>query len=219
MTDTDPTAAGALPTPSRRQILVLAGILIAYAALSHYSNESPEARGLGAALSLGPILLIALFLAWRWLARSLAALLTLCTAGALIRWWPDIKRHYEWADLAQQCAAYALISFGFARTLFGGRVPTCTQLALRLHGALGPDEQAYLRAATLAWAGFYLVIAVAVGVLYFIAPLSVWSIFVNFATFGLIALMALADHLLRRRLLPPRHGGGLLTALRQALIG
>jgi uncharacterized membrane protein len=219
MTDTDTTPADGVPTPTRRQVVILAGILIAYAALSHYSNEAPEARGLGAALSIGPVLLIALFLAWRWLPRLVAALATVGLIGALVAWWPGIRRHYEWADLAQQCGAYALISFGFARTLFGGRVPTCTQIAMRLHGVLDASEQAYLRAATLAWAGFYLIIAVAVGVLYVTTPLSVWSMFTNFGVFGLIALMAVADHLLRRRVLPPRHSGGLLTALRVALIG
>ena len=219
MTDSEPTPAPEAPTLTRRQVAILAAIIIAYAALSHYSNETPEARGLGAGLSVGPILLIALALAWRWLPRVVAALLTVGTIGALIAWWPEIRRHYEWADLAQQCGAYALISFGFARTLFGGRVPTCTQIAQRLHGSLDAGELAYLRAATLAWAGFYLIIAVAVGVLYFTAPLSVWSLFTNFVVFGLIALMALVDHLVRRRVLPPRHSGGLLTALRQALIG
>ena len=111
------------------------------------------------------------------------------------------------------------MSWGFARTLFGGRIPTCTQLALRLHGVLNAVELKYLRAATLAWAGFYLALAMAILVLYFAAPLSVWSMFVNFATFGLIALMALLDHAIRRRILPPRKGAGLLTALRQALLG
>jgi uncharacterized membrane protein len=219
MTDTDPTRGTETATPSRRQIAILAAIIIAYAALAHYSNEEPQARGLGAALSVGPVLLIALFLAWLWLPRFVAAVATLATLAALVSWWPAIKRNYEWADLAQQCGIYALVAWGFARTLLGGRVPTCAQIAMRLHGPLDAAESAYLRAATLAWAGFYLILSVLILVLYFIAPLSVWSLFVNFVTFGLIALMALVDHTIRQRVLPPRHSGGLLTALRQALFG
>ena len=219
MTDTQPTPTAGAPKPGRRQIAILAGVIIAYAALSHYSNEEPQARGLGAALSVGPVLLIGLILAWRWLPRLLAALATLATIAALLRWWPQIRENYEWADLAQQCGIYLLIAWGFARTLTGGRMPTCAQIAVRLHGPLSAPETAYLRAATLAWAGFYLILAVLILALYFIAPLSLWSAFVNFGVFCLIALMALADHLLRQRVLPPRHSGGLLTALRQALIG
>lgn len=214
-----PAPAATAAAPSRRQVVIIACIIIAYAGLSHYGNSSPEARGLGAALSLGPVLLIALALAWRWLPKAVAALATLATVAALVAWWPAIRRNYEWADLAQQCGVFALIAAGFARTLTGGRVPACTAMAQRLHGALDAGELSYLRRATLAWALFYALLSVAILALYFLIPLSAWSMFVNFATFGLIALMALGDHLVRRRVLPPRSGGGILAALRAALIG
>jgi uncharacterized membrane protein len=206
-------------TPSRGQIAVAAGLIIAYAALSHYSNASPEARGLGAALSLGPLLLIALFMVWRWWPRTIAALVTFGTGVLLVAYWPVIKRHYQWADLAQQCAIYALLAGSFARSLSGGRMPVCTQIAQKLHGELGPAEISYLRGATITWAAFYALLAVAILMLYFLVALDTWSIFVNFVTFGLIALMAFVDHTIRRRVLPRRSSGGILTALRQALIG
>jgi uncharacterized membrane protein len=218
MKDSSQRAAPA-GAPSRLQLAIAAGILIAYAALSHYSNASPDARGLGAAVSLGPLLLIAAFLAWRSLPRIGAALVTTVAGAALVIYWPLIERHYEWADLAQQCGVYALIGAGFARTLLAGRTPTCTQIAQKLHGELGAAEISYLRGATIAWALFYALLAVAILLLYFLAPLRTWSIFVNFVSFALIALMALIDHAIRRRVLPRRAGGGLLTALRHALIG
>ncbi|MFI4890878.1 MAG: hypothetical protein ACHQIL_10140 [Steroidobacterales bacterium] len=215
----NPEDAAPAGTPSRRQIAIAAGLIIAYAALSHYSNASPDARGLGAGLSLGPLLLIALFLVWRSLPRVIALLVTAGTGALLVIYWPAIERHYEWADLAQQCGVYALIAAGFARSLLAGHTPTCTQIGHRLHGELGPTEISYLRGATVAWAAFYALLAVAILVLYFLVPLGAWSMFVNFASFGLIALMALVDHAIRRRLLPRRSSGGILTALRQALIG
>jgi uncharacterized membrane protein len=211
--------AAPVVTPSRKQIAIAAGIIIAYAALSHYSNASPGARGLAAALSLGPMLLIALFLVWRWLRRAIAALVTIGVALSLVAGWPVIERNYEWVDLAQQCGIYAFIAAGFGRSLSGGRTPTCTQIAQKLHGELGSSEISYLRRATAAWTVFYALLAAAILALYFLVPLAEWSVFVNFVAFGLIALMALADHAIRRRVLTRRSSGGILSALRQALIG
>jgi uncharacterized membrane protein len=95
----------------------------------------------------------------------------------------------------------------------------CTQLADRLHGPLTSMEVAYTRRATLVWTIFYGSLAAAILVLYFVAPLRIWSLFVNFGTFGLIGFVFVTDHALRHRLLPRRPGGGILAALRQSLTG
>jgi uncharacterized membrane protein len=206
-------------TPSRLQLTGMFAVVLAYALLSYYSNEASNARGLGAALSVAPILVIAGVLLWRWTAPLIGALIAIGAGTLLYICWPSIRGHYEWADLGQQCGAYGLVAASFARSLYGGRVPLCTQIAQRLHGVLEPAELAYLRGATLAWAVFYALLGAAIFVLYFAATLHVWSLFVNFATFALIALMAVVDHAIRRRFLPRRATGGILSALRQSLIG
>jgi uncharacterized membrane protein len=183
-------------TPSRLQLTGMFAVVLAYALLSYYSNEASNARGLGAALSVAPILVIAGVLLWRWTAPLIGALIAIGAGTLLYICWPSIRGHYEWADL-----------------------PLCTQIAQRLHGVLEPAELAYLRGATLAWAVFYALLGAAIFVLYFAATLHVWSLFVNFATFALIALMAVVDHAIRRRFLPRRATGGILSALRQSLIG
>lgn len=203
----------------RGKWLVLALLLVGYAALSHYSNIEPRAKGLAAALSLGPLLLIAVIVMWRALRPLTATLLTGTLALVVYLSWGTFERHYEWSDLAQQVLIYGLIAASFALSLRADRVPLCTQLALTLHGPLEPREVTYLRRATTAWALFYALIAAAVLVLFFTATLQVWSLFVNVLVFAAIALMCLADHFVRRRVLPRRAGGGLVTALRQALIG
>jgi len=76
--------------------------------------------------------------------------------------------------------------------------PLCEQLAKKIHGGLTPIEIAYMRRATLAWSLFYVALMAAIFVLYFTAPLSLWSLFVNFGTFSLIVLAGLADHALRK---------------------
>jgi uncharacterized membrane protein len=195
------------------------GVFLAYAALSHYSDSSPDAKWLAAGLSVGPVLLIAIALAWRWV-HPLAALLTAGVLGAaLYRYWPVVKDNYQWGDLVQQGGIYILVAASFARSMFGGRVPLCTQLAERIHGELTPIEISYTRHATLAWTVFYALLTAAIVGLFFWTPLKIWSLFVNFGTFALIVLMATADHVLRRRLLPRHPGGGLMAILQRALFG
>jgi uncharacterized membrane protein len=91
-------------------------------------------------------------------------------------------------------------------------------MADRLHGPLTPVEIAYTRRATEAWALFYSLIALAILLLFFSVSIRLWSLFVNFATFGLIALMAIADQAIRHRVLP-RHRHGILAAIRRAVLG
>jgi uncharacterized membrane protein len=112
-----------------------------------------------------------------------------------------------------------LIAASFARSLFAGRIPICTQLASTMHGTLTPAEIAYTRRATVAWVVFYALTAVAILVLFFAEPLRVWSLFVNFGVFGLMIFMGVADHALRRRVLPRHPAGGILTIIQRALIG
>jgi uncharacterized membrane protein len=193
--------ANQLRGPSRLQLFAVGALIVAYAVLSQYSNEAPNARRLAAALSLTPILLIAAVLIWRW-KRPLVGVMVALSAGAVLYlFWPAFIKHYEWADLTQQVAAYGLVAVSFGRSLYGGRVPICTQIANSLRGRLNPAEIVYTRRATLAWAVFYAVLTASILTLYFVAPLRVWSLFVNFATFALIILMTLVDHAIRRRVL------------------
>jgi uncharacterized membrane protein len=200
-------------------MLALAALIVGYAVLSHYSASSPDAKGLGAALSVAPVLLVGLILAWRWTRPLTALLIAVSSCAVLYRYWPAIERNYEWGDLAQQCGVYGLIAASFARSLFPGRIPICTQLASAMHGALTPAEIAYTRRATVAWVVFYVLTVVAILVLFFTAPLRIWSLFVNFGVFGLMIVMGIADHALRRRVLPRHPAGGILTIIQRALIG
>jgi uncharacterized membrane protein len=216
LTSNPPPAA---PEITRNQLIALLAAILGLAALSHYSESSPDAKGLGAALSVGPVVLIAVVLAWRW-TRPLAALSLAAVIGVVLyRYWPLVEANYQWGDLFQQCGIYALVAASFARSMVGGRVPLCTLLAEKSHGQLDAAEIAYTRRATMAWGTFYLLLAVAILLLFFWASMRVWSVFVNFGTFGLILLMTAADHALRRRLLPRHPGGGLIAILQRTILG
>ncbi|MGA2778098.1 MAG: hypothetical protein ABSF94_11105 [Steroidobacteraceae bacterium] len=208
-----PRAAPILP-------LVIIGVLIGgYTLLSHYSYASPNAKGLGAGLSVGPIVLIGLVLAWRWAHKLVAGLITIVIAALLYLYWPFLKDHYQWSDLVQQAGAYVIVAFGFGRSLLPGRVPACTQVTAQLHGPLSPPEVAYTRRATIVWFGFYALLAAAIVILFFTTSEHTWSLFVDFGSFGLMGLLFAADHALRRLVLPRRPGGGMIAALLHAVSG
>lgn len=215
------TVPAAAPSAGAKtlQLTALAVLIIGYAALSHYSASEPDAKGLGAVLSVAPVALIGVILVWRWTRPLLALLTAIVLCAGLYLYWPVVKNNYEWADLVQQCGAYALVAASFARSLFANRVPLCTQMANKMHGSLAPVEIAYMRRATIAWALFYALIATAILILFFAVSPRGWSFFVNFATFGLIVVMGIVDHAIRHRLLPRHRGGGILAAIQRALVG
>jgi len=211
--------AGARPHLHPLLLAAIAALIVGYTLLCHYSDSTPGKRGLGAALSIGPVALIGALLLWRWTRPLIAFPLTVAAGAVIARYWDVFKDNFEWADLLQQCGAYALVGFSFARTLLSGRVPMCTRLAAELHGSLSPVEVAYTRHATLAWTMFYFSLAGAIAILFFSAPLRVWSFFVNFATFGLMGLMGAADFAIRRQVLPRRPKEGLRAMIQRILVG
>ena len=212
---TVPTSAGG--AVSRVQLSIIAAVICVYAALSYYSDSAPNASGLATGLSLAPVLLIGAFLVRRWMHWLVATSILVIACGLLYHYWGFLESHYSWSNLAQQCGAYGFVAFGFVRSLSVGQVPLCAQLAEKLHGALLPAEITYMRRATVAWALFYLLLTWAILVLFLSSPARIWSLFVNFGTFGLIGLMFFAEHAIRRRVIPRSRHGGTLAALRQFL--
>ena len=201
------------------QLAAVFALFIGYAALSQVGYSNPNAKGLGAALSVAPVMLIGVILVWRWVHALAAVFVAAALCAILYRYWPVIERNYVWSDLVQQCGLYGLVAVAFARSLFGGRVPLCTQLAKTLHDSLAPAEIVYLRRATVAWALFYAALTAAILILHFVAPLRIWSIFVNFGTIGLIIVAGVIDLAIRYRVLPRRPGDGIIAIIRRSLIG
>jgi uncharacterized membrane protein len=217
--DSDTSAAAQTPIRATLpQLAIVTVFIVCYAVLSHYSTTATDAKGLGAGLTIAPILLIGAVMVWRWSHPLLASSIFVLVGGLVFHYWPVLTKYYEWADVAQQCGAYALVAFGFGRSLLGGRVPLCTRITANLHGSLTPAEISYTRKATVAWTLLYALLAVTILILFFAAPLRNWSLFVNFGSFGIMGFAFIADHALRRRVLPHRHGG-ILAALRHSLAG
>jgi len=189
-----------------RPTLVAASILL-YALLEHYTSTTSGTRQgtavLGAALATTPLLLAWLLFARR-LARPWISLpLALLTAGLILAsCWRQIEHNFPLMFMLQEVGIYLMLAFGFGRSLLAGQVPLCTHWASMIHGPLSEPVERYTRSVTLAWTLFFVTISCSSALLYLLAPLRVWSVFSNFLTLPLAALMFAIEYELRRRRLP-----------------
>ena len=201
---------------SRRRLQLAAVVLffIAYSVLSHFSNLNPQAHDLRTGLALAPMLALGLVLLWRWRGALIACLGAAAAATLLHAFWPLLMQNFSILYLLQQCGFYCLMAITFGSSLLNGRVPLCTQLADKVHGPLSALELRYTRNVTSAWVIFFLLNLAATIVFFALAPLRVWSLFVNFCALPLILAMFVAEYLVRCRVLPQVQRNGLLATLR-----
>jgi uncharacterized membrane protein len=189
-------------------------LLLGYALLLHLTTTHDGHDSLGALLTIAPVGLLALALAWRS-TRRLLGLAVWVLAAALIAWqWPQLKAHFVWFYLLQQVGFYSLLGISFGQSLGRDRVPLCTRMALLVHGTLPVDALRYTRQLTMAWTLFFAAVTAALLLLFLAAPLSVWSAFANFGAVALVILMFLVENRVRRRLLPDMAHVGVMATIR-----
>ena len=192
----------------------LAAVVTGYSLLAHYTNISAHSDTLGALTSMTPVTFVALMLAWnsprRFIMLGLLALLCI----ALLTQWHTIEQHFGLIYWLQDMAMQLILLTTFGRTLFAGRKPLCTRLAEAVHAPLTRQHEIYARQVTIAWALFFAAMALTSTLLFFLAPLRIWSIFANFLTLPLVALMFVAEYWVRRWSLPEVQKVHILDAVR-----
>lgn len=195
--------------------LGMAGLVIGYPFLAHYTNSSAHSSNLGAFLAIAPLTLISLVLAWRSPRRMvmLAVLVLVCVA--LWTQWLALEHHYGLVYWLQHVGMQLILLIIFGRTLIAGRQPLCTRFAEAVHAApLTTQHEIYARQVTIAWTLFFASMALISSMLFFLAPLATWSIFANFFTLPLIVMMFVAEYGVRRWLFPDLERAHILDAVR-----
>ncbi len=194
-----------------------AGIAIAiagYALLAHYTNTMSKDGNLGTLAALAPLAFFAFLMAWNSSMRFL--MLPALAISCLIAYsqWHAIASHFGLINWLQDMGMQLALFFAFGRTLAGGQKPLCVRFAEATHAPLTRQHETYARNATIAWTAFFGFMAMVSALLYFLAPLSVWSVFANFLTLPLIALMFLVEHRVRKSMLPDAQDARILDELR-----
>lgn len=193
-----------------------AGIAVAiavYAVLMHRVNASGQPGIMGAFLAMVPVFLIGLAMLSNTRLR-LGGLLLLGLSG-LVFWmaWPKIAHYSGLLFWFQDMGLLLALLAAFGRTLVGGRTPLCVTFAEMVHGPLSAAHERYARQVTVAWVVFFGLLAAISTLLFLLTPLTVWSMYANFMVLPLVALMFIAEYLVRRRVLSDASPGHILDAV------
>lgn len=153
------------------------------------------------------VLLLALGLAYAVFAHWL----TTAEGGASLG---GLAPYVPWFYYLQHLAMFVALAAWFGASLRGGREPLVTRFARLAGEALDAPGLAYTRGATLAWAAFCAAMAAASTLLYFLAPLELWSLFANVLSLPLVGAMFVAEFAVRLRTRPELCHGGVLRSVR-----
>ncbi|AEG91318.1 membrane protein [Ramlibacter tataouinensis] len=194
--------------------LAAAAAAVAYAVLCHWAASAPEPGLLEAAVFIVPLMAFALALAWRSAHRAAWLALWLAGCGALFLLRDRLGAGTTWVLLLQHLGFNALIGLGFARTLLPGAVPLVSRLAALVHGgALTPLQQRYTRGVTWAWTLYFAASSAGSVLLFALAPVAVWSAFVNLFSMPLMGAMFVGEFLVRVAVIPRAQRSGFTQAI------
>lgn len=194
-------------------------MILIYAGLVHHVNASGEASILGGVLALSPIFLLVVTFALQTSSRLMRFGLLAVTGVFFWFAWPFVMQHTDYMFWIQDIGLMLILMLTFARTLQKDRKPLCVHFAEMINGdeALPVAHVVYARQVTVAWVIFFAMIIIISTSLFFLAPLTIWSIFVNFLTLPLVALMFILEYMVRRRVLTDLPNGDMLDAVRAYL--
>ncbi len=194
--------------------IVIAGLLVLDLVLAHTLSCRESVQGWGVLVAATPLSLLGVFTIRRFLGNlaALFTLLVLITVGTLL--FTELKQHVEWIYFFQNVTINLLLATWFGRTLLHHREPLCTSFANLLHSQMNPLLLRYTRWVTVAWTGFFLVMATTSMALFLLAPIGVWSTFANLLTLPLVIAMFGIEYLVRLRVLPPEDHLGITSAFR-----
>ncbi len=199
------TAAGAVAA---------AAAAVAYAWVCHVAASTPDPGLLEAAVFVVPLMAFALVLAWRSSHRGAWLALWLAGCGALFLLRDRLGAGTTWVLLLQHVGFNGMIALGFARTLVPGAVPLITRLAALAHGGtLSPLQQRYTRRLTWVWTLYLAASSAASLLLFALAPVAVWSAFVNLLSLPLMGAMFVGEYMVRRLVIPREERSGFVEAI------
>lgn len=163
---------------------------------------------------------------------GITAITALIVAAALMVAAHDVRMRCAWLMVAIAAAlgwwyapqlllyappAVINVAFGlyFGTTLAPGREPRIATFARRVIGGdLPADRARYARGVTWIWTVFFFASAAAGLALAALAPLQVWSAFVNVVSYLLVAALFVGEYAYRRRRFPQHRHASLWAVIR-----
>jgi uncharacterized membrane protein len=172
-------------------------LLVACPLLAHFFLLDQDSTPLRGVLLLLPLAVLA---CWALLRASnkLICFISIIAAVSVVY---AIERHSH-AGLAviygvPHALAYIFLLWLFGRTLTDEREALITRLARSVHGTLNPTMERYTRHLTVAWCVFFTLQLMVSALLLVVAPLEVWSLFVNILNAPLVVSMFVGEYVYR----------------------
>lgn len=191
-------------------ILTTAG-LVAYPGAVAWSSRQPS--GWTLLLAALPLLWLAAGLARHWNQgpNGWLRVLPLAAMVALLGWaWDELVGNAHLLFLAQHAGIHAALCWLFWRSLLGGRLPLCTEMAAWVHlDVSSPRLSWYTRRVTAIWALFLGGMAAASVLLYPLLTPTSWLVFAGIISPLLTGALFVLENLARRHYLPSDHRVGL----------
>jgi uncharacterized membrane protein len=192
----------------------IAAFCVGYSVLAHFAAANPNPDLFDAAVAIVPLLALAMLLAWRSPQRPWLLLLCLASCAVLYAASNWLVQHFNWVFLLQHAGMQALLGLTFGRSLRAGQVPMVSRFAAVVHGKLSPALTRYTRQVTWAWTLYFAVMTTLSLLLFWLAPVAVWSVLANLLNLPLLILMFAAEYGARLYFLPPSDRAGPLEAIR-----
>lgn len=193
--------------------LLAGGLIVAYAALAHYTSTLPEAGHWAVLLAVVPSIVIGFGLLRSIVGNGPTWILTIVAAGLAFWAWPRLQQNVSSVYFLQHVGMNVALGLFFGRTLINGREPLCTHFASLVHERMSPELIRYSGQITAAWTLFFFSMAAVSALLYFLAPTEAWSIFANLLSLPLVVSMFVGDAIARRFTLPPEDRLGLSSTI------
>ncbi|MDP3821738.1 MAG: hypothetical protein Q8R33_09700 [Burkholderiales bacterium] len=187
---------------------------IGYSVLAHRVAAAAAPDAFSALVAVTPMTALAFVMAWRSSRRALLVGLWLLACAGLygISGW--LVTHYHWVFVLEHAGVYSLLCLAFGKSLQMGRTPMVTGFARLVHPTMSPALIAYTRRVTWAWTLYFGTISALSLLLFWLAPVAVWSAFANLLGFPLLALMFIGEYAVRWFVLPAADRAGPLEAIR-----
>ncbi len=182
--------------------VITVAAVVAYPFVLHFCVVKNAGGPFGIGLALLPVVSYVFWL-MRNTKHALRTALILVVGALLLglAWsakWIDFSVSY----FLEHLLFNSLLMILFGSSLLPGREPLISSLARRVHGSLPVEIAAYTVGVTWAWAIYFATTIVISLLLYFFAPLTVWSFFANVLGIPLAILLFVGEYFYRIRSIP-----------------
>lgn len=185
------------------RLALLAPFGLAYIWLGHQASISSNPPLASLLIGLAPLAFSALLLAWQARSIWLVGLCAVCT-GLILAHLDFLTANAAWVYFIQHAGMHALLGLMFGRTLGGpDDKALCSKVAhVVFRDQLDAGYYRYTWWVTLVWTiyfGFTTLLSV---LLFWLAPLEIWSVYANLLTPLIIGAIFAIEFAIRLRVLP-----------------